>query len=200
MNSQDRWQSSGEWKGTSKKGLWILLAIAAAAIVVLIYVFAPDFPVSHINSPYSRAHTGMRSIATAMEAYYVDAGAYPAWTTEPSLWIAFNSSARLPSFRRSVDGGPMTLTTPTAFMTSFPSDPFRRDGEPDRTFAYWAPPEGGWILLSAGPDCVFDLDFETLKGVYLPTSYNPTLELIVGYTYNPTNGAVSAGDIWRVKQ
>jgi hypothetical protein len=79
-------------------------------------------------------------------------------------------------------------------------DPFRRDGEGDRTFAYWAPPEGGWILLSAGPDCVFDLDFETLKGVYVPTSYNPTLELIVGYTYDPTNGSESAGDIWRVKQ
>jgi len=153
-----------------------------------------------IRYPGSIVHSDMRSLATAMEAYYVDAGVYPAWTMEPSLWIAFNSSARLPSFRRSVDRVPMTLTTPTAFITVFPFDPFYKIGEKRRTFAYWAPPEGGWILLSSGPDCVFDLDFKTLQGVYVPTSYNPTLELIVGYTYNPTNGAVSAGDIWRVKQ
>jgi len=173
-------------------------ATAIALALVFQYIGTPNIDDASIRSVVSRVHSDMRSLAMAIEAYCVDTGAYSAWTTQPNKRVDFRSSVSLPSFLRYEKGGAMTLTTPTSYITSYPIDPFRKDREKSRTFAYWAP-AGGWILLSAGPNCVFDMDFETLKKVYDPTRRNPTPELLA-LTYDPTNGAVSAGDIWRVMQ
>jgi hypothetical protein len=173
-------------------------AIAIALAVLIQYIAMPNIDDASIRSAVSRVQSDMRSLATAVEAYCVDTGAYPSWTAEPGKRLAFRSDAPLPSFRRYEEGGAMSLTTPVSFITRYPSDPFHKDGE-DRTFSYYAPDDLGWILLSAGPNCVFDVDFETLKKVYDPARENPTPELLA-LTYDPTNGAVSAGDIWRVMQ
>lgn len=172
--------------------------IAIALALVFQYIGTPNIDDASIRSAVSRVHSDMRSLAMAIEVYCVDTGTYPAWTAEPEKRLAFRSSAPLPSFRRYEKGGVMTLTTPVSFITRYPSDPFHKDGE-DRMFSCYAPDDLGWILLSAGPNCVFDMDFETLKKVYDPARENPTPELLL-LTYDPTNGAVSAGDIWRVMQ
>lgn len=55
-------------------------------------------------------------------------------------------------------------------------------------------PVKGWIVWSAGPDGDYDLDWK----LYDPTAENPALAYL-NSVYDPTNGAVSNGDIVRRK-
>lgn len=106
---------------------------------------------------------------------------------------------QMPPFSQWNESGPTrTLTTPIAYISSLPQDVFSYL-DADRTFVYWAPGDKGWILLSAGPDCVFDLDFETLQKVYDPSISQPSPALL-HYAYDPTNGSLSRGDLFRVKE
>ena len=115
-----------------------------------------------------------------------------------------------------------TQTTPIAFITSYPTDwcsPI-----PGATFVYWsvwpgaADPSGrivgedsptsgvGWILVSPGLDRKYDIPPDDWD-VYNPSEPQPSKRLLAGtnrkgraFTYDPTNGLISHGDIWRVKQ
>jgi hypothetical protein len=119
----------------------------------------------------------------------------------------------------------MTITTPIAYITRYMGDAFTSGGK--ATFAYWSIFPGqpfplvkpspaakpsdlkigglGWILVSPGPDGDYDLMGEW--DVYNPAIAQPSPRLLTGtnkkgsaYTYDPTNGLTSNGDIWRVKQ
>lgn len=116
--------------------------------------------------------------------------------------------------------GFVTLTTPVAYAASYPRDPF--SPIKDSTFVYWRVFPGangvlwdvlgekdavggvGWILVSPGPDGVYDVPHN--MEVYNPAVW-PRPRLVAGtnkfgvaFTYDPTNGTFSRGDIWRVKQ
>lgn len=115
-----------------------------------------------------------------------------------------------------------TLTTPVAYITSYFADPFADTrGLPFRYFKDRA----GFILGSYGPDADQaaggdlawnngDLGIVT-RSPGVETAYNsgfaqPSPTLLTqsmpsgaagqfAYTYDPTNGTVSQGDVWRVK-
>ena len=70
------------------------------------------------------------------------------------------------------------------------------------TFGYWRPMDekaSGWILWSPGPDGDYDLTIENVSDVYDPSQTAATPKLL-DLTYDPTNGAVSNGDLWRIRQ
>ena len=84
----------------------------------------------------------------------------------------------MPTFSVSKAKIPNTLTTPIAYLNSIPVDFFGQSIPTSReqsTYAYWTnysvgiPPEKlsnqtpQWILLSPGPDNVFNINFQTLK-------------------------------------
>lgn len=144
-----------------------------------------------VSSKVSRTKADMRSMATAIESYFVDNNTYP--PSDPQKNIRSGASAEaMPCFVR------YNLTTPIAYVTSMFSDPF---ASADVPFAYHAVPkkdnksQDGWILISPGPDGKFDLDWK----LYDPDATQPQPALIP-FIYDATNGAVSAGDIWRFKQ
>jgi hypothetical protein len=60
-------------------------------------------------------------------------------------------------------------------------------------------PKGdGYIIISCGPDRDYDIDPEKY---YDPNIAQPSLALLTeAGTYDPTNGHISDGDIFRVKQ
>jgi len=89
----------------------------------------------------------------------------------------------------------MTLTTPVAYITSLPVDPFAP--EEGAVFGYFKHNDTGWILYGAGPDRDYDLDLEK---DYSATARNNPLPTLIQKTYDPTNGSVSGGDIWRIKR
>jgi hypothetical protein len=156
-----------------------------------------------IRRKVDQVRADQRKLATAIESYFVDYNAYPAWTTDPAFLlrppsqadaIAAHLKGPIPSFRApGVQPRIATVTTPIAYIAFLPADPFVE--QPNLTFGYYAPPNG-WIVWSAGPDGIFDLDWT----VYDPAKPQPQPEILARYTYDPTNGVVSPGDIWRVKQ
>lgn len=133
------------------------------------------------------------------------------------------------TFRARHNTALLTLTTPIAYITSIFGDPFAdvrgtgftyfTDG-PGWILGSWGPNvnqiNGGDLRWNNG-DIAVPADAnpatpwragadEGVETVYVSTISQPSLVLLTGsttvgaYTYDPTNGTVSAGDLWRVKQ
>ncbi len=160
-----------------------------------------------IRNKVSRVRADMRSMSSGLEAYIVDTNHYPASVpgTHPLSFNKAPATREMPSFRLGVKtispkgremAIPMTLTTPIAYLTRYYEDPFQvSPTDPQPTFAYYAD-RNGWILISPGPDG--DYDINPAKD-YSSDIRQPTLQLLLK-AYDPTNGTVSGGDVFRVKQ
>ena len=178
------------------------LLIVVAIIAILAAIAVPNLLEAQIRSKVSRAKADLKSMATAMEAYRVDNHHYPTAfiITTPGVGYAI-----YPRIQRLVG-----LTTPIAYITSIPNDPFSK-GKPapdncptllDRTGYmasghYGADPQPDlngmiiphfingnrqWTLMNLGP---------TQKRVDL-TVLDPSED-----EYDPTNGTISMGFITR---
>jgi len=142
----------------------IELLIVVAIIAILALIAVPNFLEAQTRSKVARMESDMRMLATAMESYHVDWGCYPRNPPSGTCVIAPNG---LPE-----------LTTPVAYITSFPTDIFRFENGAYRVIQYGTCTSGQtyWYMWSIGPDKV--------------NQYATIL-------YDPTNGTVSAGDIKR---
>jgi type II secretory pathway pseudopilin PulG len=180
----------------------LIAGIVLLGVILIIGILAaiaiPNFLEAQTRSKVSRVRSDMRSLATAIEAYYIDNNDYPPSTLDPTK--AFRSlqsdGRRIPSFQiTNPEYGGAILTTPIAYITWIPPDPF---GDGEQIFGYHRAGDQrnqGWILFSRGPDGDFDLGWDA----YDPSNPESILILNKMYTYDPTNGTVSNGDIWRVK-
>lgn len=121
-----------------------------------------------VRNRVSRALSDMRSLATALEAWYIDNRQYP-----PHLNV---------------------LTTPIAYITEIPLDPFNV-GEPLAYHREARPGVEGWLLVSRGPDG--DSDVDPARD-YDGSAPQPTPALAMRM-FDPTNGTISDGDVvrWR---
>jgi hypothetical protein len=137
-----------------------------------------------------RARSDMRSLATGIESYYVDNNAYPPSSEKSPFFKPEAGKKAIPSF-----AGPQ-LTTPISYLRSLYKDPFS-DQQP---FGYVAinnnkEKKQGWLLFSPGPDGEYNLDWMQ----YDPSKPQPSQGLLL-QGWDPTNGVMSAGDIWRIHQ
>lgn len=180
------------WTSQGDVGPAQILEIVTAAPITFPMLMVMRLPAAQgegaILSKASRAKSDMRSMATGIESYFVDNNKYPPSDTEGRIRKQGPSEKPVSSY-----AGPH-LTTPIAYITSHFPDPFAPDQK--QTFGYYQKDDKGWILFSPGPDGKFNLGWE----VYDPSQSQPSVELLTRYTYDPTNGVRSAGDIWRVKQ
>lgn len=158
-----------------------------------------------------RRGSHLRSLATAVESYYVDHRCYPA---EIPLGEVVSRPERL------LDRGGGSLSTlrltpamqiylpkPVAYDMEVLADPFTgRRAFPftdsgERTdcwpYAYYRGGSSGWIIWSPGPD--LDYDIVDPAAVYDPALPVPSRAL-VELTYDPSNGVGSRGDLYRLKQ
>lgn len=218
----------------------IELLIVVAIIAILAAIAVPNFLEAQVRSKVSRVRSDQRSLATALEAYYVDNNQYPAMannsnnTVDNAVGLGTGTGAAIGagrSFRLKTNAGTVTglstLTTPIAYITSYFSDPFADTR--GLTFRYYRD-RAGWILGSWGPDTDQanggDLRWnqgasvdplptaeDTIETVYDSRVSQPSTNLVVGrstaaatatvhgaFTYDSTNGTVSQGDVWRVKE
>ena len=195
-----------------RKGFTLIeLLIVIAIIAILALIAIPNFMEAQVRSRVSRVHADMRSIATAIESYITDYNvpalgynAYGDITGNPKWW-SYNQ-----------------LTTPVAYLTSPLSDPFvdktravnaqlkPRNRDPYYDYQTYYPfpfPPGGdsggateklnyslgfvWSLASAGPSRRWDTPW--IGGMI-------SGEKAVTNIYDPTNGTVSQGFIWRTNR
>jgi len=182
----------------------IELLIVVAIIAILAAIAVPNFLEAQVRAKTSRAKSDMRTMATALETYFVDNNAYPDFFT--------------------ILGG-VFLTTPIAYITQIPEDVFRISDNTNTTFPfnlkwyrYSAMPLDNatrYIIESTGPDTDMDTYISTGGGPMTPDiiamafypGYNPQLFAEPGLTvnasvlrydiYDPTNGTISSGDIFR---
>lgn len=177
----------------------IELLIVIAIIAILAAIAVPDFLEGDWPTPVSRVKSDLRTLTTALEAYYQDQGAYPAST------FSIEQQSGLPSAGSTFRAPTATLaglTTPVAYLTELPVDPFAaRKGVGYRYYS-----DGkGWIAGSPGRDGQASLPWDgAIAKLYDSSLADPQLPLLAAagphgaYTYDPTNGTISAGDIWRV--
>lgn len=175
----------------------IELLIVVAIIAILAAIAIPNMLEAQVRAKTSRAKSDMRTIATALESYLVDYNRYP-----PN----FDAGDYVTPVPASEYMTYACLSTPVAYLSSAPMDPFRLDpNEPTRgryydfvgadtvetkdTYtaplkAFWANKSVRWSIASCGPD-----------------SHNQELgkhlDEAALFTYDPSNGSVSPGDFGR---
>ncbi|MBN1475407.1 prepilin-type N-terminal cleavage/methylation domain-containing protein [Candidatus Sumerlaeota bacterium] len=181
----------------------IELLIVVAIIAILAAIAVPNFLEAQTRAKVSRAKADMRSLATAIEAYRIDHNRYPVgWWTPATATI----EARWAQ-----------VTTPVAFITAIPPDPFgdmvdlsipappweyrtfdflvdNRDIAGQHAFfedlySFGHSTETQWYTASQGPD--------TEPGATQQPGPAPNSNSHLGLIYDPTNGTVSLGDIIR---
>lgn len=194
----------GLWLWIIAEGIEIKRKVQVTALLVLLILPMPwivshgyrDIETEKQWAMTPRAKSEIRNLAVALELYYDDHRSYPPAVNEKGEAIPFATEGH------SISAGFVSwmLTTPEAYAGSIPFDPFR-----DKKIAGWARAyryatdgKTGWILASRGPDREFDMD---LAAYITDASCDITRYLTqFGGTqveYDPTNGSLSTGDIYR---
>lgn len=187
---------------TARAFTLIELLIVVAIIAILAAIAVPNFLEAQTRSKVSRAHADLRSVATAMEAYAVDANKYLPFARTVCLTKPADCKLGEPQV--------YLLTTPVAYMTSIPRDVFQAGfpknypparasknyqaffGPVPRFFAYneyTFPINGsvGWTFRCMGADTDWDLVGDPLDNEAAPQDG----------IYDATNGTISNGDVLR---
>ncbi len=176
----------------NKRGFTLIeLLIVIAIILILIAIALPNFLEAQIRARVTKAKGEIRSLAIALESYAIDYRVYPA---EHERNAGGNRNLR----------GLFWLTSPSAYITSIPEDPFALFGADSSsgvtyiTYEFGGLEIGGtfasnpcpmcqvtWALFSNGPD--------TTQNIWQNNPHhndgNPT------WRYSPTNGTKSVGEI-----
>jgi len=93
----------------------IELLIVVAIIAILAAIAVPNFLEAQVRAKVSRVKNDLRSLATAQEAYFVDWNSYTKYDR--------GGDDALPGGQFVIEGWKQ-LTTPVAYITSIPRDPF----------------------------------------------------------------------------
>jgi prepilin-type N-terminal cleavage/methylation domain-containing protein len=193
----------------------IELLIVVAIIAILAAIAVPNFLEAQVRSKVARVKNDMRTLATAVESYRTDNPAYPEYaviqfpantTEDPAASTGndyFEYLSRVPG---------LCITTPVAYLTTIPADPFAENhfpgptpmtwdynykgsrenirlffNPPDRAPEPWLGPSGSILLRDWG-------EWRITSGGPDGTRID---DIKVNRVYDPTNGSVSKGDIVR---
>ena len=203
----------------------IELLIVVAIIAILAAIAVPNFLEAQTRSKVARVKADMRSTAVALEAYAVDCNKYPVYNNPeddgfPNYDRSAPGSLAVGRFEFRV---PVNITTPVAYMTSLEFDPFPNQHSLEATelrphpFHYASDQD-----FSANPAATPGLDQFPVRGLYteimtssnvaapyisdspvwMLLSHGPDLthnnpdDGLEARSYDPTNGTISAGDVY----
>lgn len=239
----------------------IELLVVVAIISILASIALYNFLEAQTRAKIARAQSDMRTVSVGIESYYMDNTCYPRMNPNQEserghliLSIHDNFLYYQNGYEPDMGPGggvPMSLTSPVAYMTSIPPDPFIGKLPLNHTGTYrwtfdrincsfffydfrggmrqrglgWRPdlpdviapapmrfngPTGRvvnaeWALLSAGPDQSFvpTKNPHNEKEPYVSYQFFMDKQDWQGMldgvfcTYDPTNGTLSEGDLWR---
>lgn len=178
----------------------IELLIVVAIITILAAIAVPNFLEAQTRAKVAAVRNDHRQIATGLEAYRVDNNRYP--FVEGTFALL---GERL-----------KPITTPIAYLTAIPTDPFNRSTD---SFAGEGSPQDptgsiylyntnnitfgggvtgadelrrdGWSLASGGPDREIVFPYYAFSQEFVFS------ESYLQWIYDPTNGTISTGDLYR---
>jgi prepilin-type N-terminal cleavage/methylation domain-containing protein len=154
------------------KGFTLIeLLIVVAIIAILAAIAVPNFLEAQTRAKVARARADLRTMATALETYYVDNVSYPgqsssirsSYVTTGTGVFGINDGTtagdtflllRMPTFRRKIDGNDrmLTLTTPVSYISNYFPDPFATTKGAFFNYSRSPTVASGWIMWSFGPD------------------------------------------------
>ncbi len=176
-----------------KNGFTLIeLLIVVAIIGILAAIAVPNFLNAQIRAKVANVQSDFKAVETAMESYRIDNNTYP-----------IDSDNSLPI-------GLSMLTTPIAYLSSFPRDPFVRADQQfiagagddssapvyemgtDTPWANRSPNNdkrqgGTWSITSTGPDA------QDNTGAQLDWPWGTRW-----MDYDGSNGVISTGDIFKM--
>ena len=206
-------QTKKKTKSCRSRGFTLIeLLIVVAIIAILAAIAVPNFLEAQVRSKVSRVKNDLRALATAIESYAVDSNTYPAPLWSDSEW------------RYKVYD---VLSSPIAYITSAPTDPFgemkSRRAEDGYSFSfmrwyeYGAGKEGKgasegwntdpwndtgypndcWLLDCNGPDEI-EMPLATLDYPWVGMQPSASnYSEVMAMIYDASNGTMSYGQIQR---
>lgn len=197
----------------------IELLIVVAIIAILAAIAVPNFLEAQVRSKVSRVKSDQRVMATALEAYYVD---YNTYTRDNDSDLDVLDGGALAYHQRA--NGATQLTTPVAYITSLLEDPFSQGGSTSSSGGVAVGYRIGSGTWSYSPSALPSADTQDSHNVFTTEGSRPAYVIIspgpdrsrkrMGYKcfpfrstsanetsfyedYDPTNGSVSVGDVYR---
>lgn len=198
----------------------IELLIVVAIIAILAAIAVPNFLEAQVRAKVARVKNDLRSMATAMESYAIDYSQLPR-DNDSDMDREYSA----PDWQKA--NGALQLTTPIAYITSMFKDPFTPPGAKDitggaadgyrigsGTWSYGTygspnttPPDHqgaaaafasrgslmAYVTLSPGPD----IKRQRMGYKCFPFKSSDGAENSFYLDYDPSNGTVSTGDIYR---
>lgn len=167
----------------------IELLIVVAIIAILAAIAIPNFLAAQIRSKVANNRADFKTLATALESYYVDNNSYPA------EW-------RFDTYK---SGGPWhidnVITTPITYITKQPKDPFvsgrgLQNWPVDQMAGYYVYTNWGYRVL-VGYNIANSQYGLRIYGQWKLYGCGPDGNLDWSVLYDPTNGTVSNGDVLR---
>ncbi len=192
----------------------IELLIVVAIIGILAAIAVPNFMNAQVRAKVARAESEMRNIQNSLESFFIDNNGYPFMDSdrlrarrqykgleEPDVNVAHIMIGTGSNARR------LYLTTPVAYISSLPFDPFHGDGA-TWGYQYGSNGQSYYILSSWGPDQQDGLgsgegfDEREYTGARFTDTRKVGIRdskfLLSQFIYNASNGITSDGDIMRV--
>ncbi len=175
----------------------IELLIVVAIIGILAAIAVPNFMNARIRAKISRVQADQRNFGNAMEMYYLDNTAYP--------WTATLPQGNMPIERRWIP-----LTTPIAYISSLPYDPFGDHGTQKlsdmtgdclyMTYDSWVAKPGmsSWSFLERVGEGLH-IDANRLRYAFVSQGPDGVIWGCKGgeLLYAPSNGLITEGEIVR---
>lgn len=187
------WCNNFMRQGKPKSFTLLELLIVVAIIGILAAIAVPNFLESQVRAKVSRVKADMRALKLAIECYRTDHSALPEGDYFPEDFVRYRLSR---------------LTTPVAYISSLPGDPFytttysRTPAGDEPSFIYhiarhhrywflgpynWNPSHPHWVFWPRNMYPEWILVSKGPWGIMEPFVY--------AIPYDPTNGTVSFGEI-----
>ena len=201
------------------KGFTLIeLLIVVAIIGILAAIAVPNFLNAQVRAKVARAESEIRSLKNSLESFFIDNNQYMPMNTDRAI-----SNKQYRGMDKADPGAPeinvahimigssrtgrrLYLTTPVAYISSVPYDPFRGDGG-SGGYGYGSDGQSYYILTSYGPDSGDglagikggELDEREYTGArisdYRRMGVRDGKFVLADLRYDASNGTSSTGDI-----
>lgn len=193
----------------------IELLIVVAIIGILAAIAVPNFLNAQVRAKVARAESEIRSLKNSLESFFIDNNQYmPMNNNRVVMNLQYrNLAAEDVEINRahilignSRSGRRIYLTTPVAYISSVPFDPFHGDGT-SSGYGYGSDGQSYYILTSFGPDSGDGLsgisngglDEREYTGARLSDFRRAGVRgsnfTLPDLKYDPSNGTSSTGDV-----